>query len=357
MADGSDSGVSRKTIVRILKGVGILLAVVLVGSLSYATYWNITRPDGYSQFARDVAIRVKSYDPPEVRDGLRVITYNIGWAVGPYQETIKDRIELEAYKRNLDEIVRVVVEMNADIVLLQEVELGSDRSYGMDQLDYLQEKLGWKYAACAVDWNRYIPLEGVGKIHKCVAVLSRYPIVKHERKRFTFNPHLENRIVNFFYYPFVWTSPTQYVQIAYKDKTLNVYNLHLSVFSRKNRALQMKDALDWIERGNLEQNLILGGDFNFHARVIRKGINWKDDVDYLHRPPFFQDIWRRIPGIQEAFINAHSTNEQIHQNVTFLEKKQRFDFIFFSDDFQKAGANVIHGISSSDHLPVYLELN
>ncbi|MCP4348490.1 MAG: hypothetical protein GY795_23650 [Desulfobacterales bacterium] len=340
---------------KILKAFVLVVMVLFVGGLSFFTYWNVVYRDGTSEWQKDADIIVKPIDDVQHQGPLGILTYNIGFAVGPYQESLGVHKELSVLQENLDAIVQTVNETHADILLLQEVDLHSTRTHGLNQLAYLQEKLHWKYAAQAVDWNKYVPVEGTGKIHKCVAILSKYPIVKHEVKFFTFKPRLVSRIVNFLYHPFLWKSPTQYVQISYNNTLLHIFNVHFSVFSSESRLLQLQDMVSWINTLQSKDSVIIGGDFNFHAKLIRG--NYEAKGGETETPALFQPIWDSLPDMQEVFLDANSTSEQIHQHVTFPELKKRYDFIFFSDNFEPGEGTIIDSISSSDHLPVFVQLS
>ena len=126
----------------------------------------------------------------------------------------------------------------------------------------------------------------------------------------------------------------QYAQIAYGDKKLNVFNLHLDVFSRNNRRFQIQKLIEWVKQDARDTHLVFGGDFNYQAELGRdqkadfKGYDPNDEK----LPPFFQNVWTDLPGIQEAFMQADSSREQIHQHITFPELEKRHDFMFFSSD-------------------------
>ncbi|MCZ6635239.1 MAG: hypothetical protein O7G87_17710, partial [bacterium] len=114
-----------------------------------------------SRFIRNADIIVKPYEAPTPKGHLSVLSYNIGFAVGPVQKTVGETRAKSEYLHNLNEIVRVVEETDADILLLQEVDLNSRRSHYLDQLQYLQDRLEWPYAACTTTWKTYVPFEKV----------------------------------------------------------------------------------------------------------------------------------------------------------------------------------------------------
>ncbi|MDP9004501.1 MAG: endonuclease/exonuclease/phosphatase family protein [Verrucomicrobiota bacterium] len=88
---------------------------------------------------------------------LRVATYNVHGCFG------MDR------RRSEDRIVRVIAELSADIVGLQELDRNRRRSAGVDQAGLIAEQLGW---------HRFFhPALRRGDEHFGNAILSRYPLV------------------------------------------------------------------------------------------------------------------------------------------------------------------------------------
>lgn len=342
----------------ILKIGLILLGACITGVLFYWVYWHVVHPDQSFEYVSDATWLTKPFvlADDETSD-LRIMTYNLGWAVGPVQKAVRDQIILGAYQKNLDEVVQLIEDKGVDIVLLQEVDVDSSRSHRLDQVAYLQEKLGWSYTAQVADWKRWIPFEGVRNMHRCLAVLSKYPIVKHAYKRFTFYPNLKSWFLTCMYNPFIWKSSTQHVQIAHGNETLNFFNVHLSVLSEANRLFQMNDLVEWVTGDGLMKNLIVGGDFNFQAQVNARGFKLKEPLEDRSSLGLLHALWQALPRMQEAFAVPVSTLDDIHKDVTFIEEQHRYDFLFFSEHFQKVHAEVIEGISVSDHLPVCVALH
>ena len=87
---------------------------------------------------------------------LRIATYNVHGCVGI------DR------KRSEARIADVIAEMSADIVALQELDLGRRRSSGADQTKMIAEQLGWH--------SHFHPAMRREDEHYGNAILSRYPL-------------------------------------------------------------------------------------------------------------------------------------------------------------------------------------
>lgn len=80
---------------------------------------------------------------PAANESLRVMSYNLGFAAGPMQHSLADDHPESFFISNLDKFIDLVRAEQANIVLLQEVDIHSKRSWYMNQLEYVMERLGW----------------------------------------------------------------------------------------------------------------------------------------------------------------------------------------------------------------------
>lgn len=287
----------------------------------------------------------------ELRDNkITVVSYNMGFAAGPMQNTLADEHPESFFTDNLDRIIAMLREQRADLVLLQEVDLNSKRSWYLNQLDYIMDRLGWEYAAPVVDWDLYFPLRKERKITKATVVLSRFPILSNEFVLTEAKPNFENRLLNIFYYPLLWKSCMQRVGVDLGGRVLDVYNVHLCVWSRSARMAQVQFLADWIKT-NRNRDFIIGGDFNFQAYIRGTPVPEAD----MDKPPFFNVLWDRFEGISEILSEKGNSADELHRNFTFPEREHRYDFIFYSQELSLDDSKVVKGINSSDHLPVSAE--
>ncbi|MFW5499826.1 MULTISPECIES: endonuclease/exonuclease/phosphatase family protein [unclassified Maridesulfovibrio] len=281
-------------------------------------------------------------------DKLKVLSYNLGFAAGPMQHTLADEHPEDFFTANLDKFINLVREEDANIVLLQEVDLDSKRSWYMNQLQYIMERLGWGYAAPVVDWDMYFPLRKERKITKATVVLSKFPIASNEYTQTSCKPNFENRILNIFYYPLLWKSTMQRVELKVAGKRVDIYNVHLCVWNRAARVAQAEYLAEWINRESRDVDYLVGGDFNFQAYIRGTPIPEKD----LSKPPFINQFRENLGGIGEILSGPEESAEVLHKNFTFEERKHRYDFLFYSDGLVLESAEVIDTIAASDHYPV-----
>ena len=78
--------------------------------------------------------------------------------------------------------------LTADILALQEVDIGAERSFNINQIEALGQKIGYSHAATAINWDvRYLPFPyfpismHFKKTVSAQALLTHYKIGKHTR--------------------------------------------------------------------------------------------------------------------------------------------------------------------------------
>jgi endonuclease/exonuclease/phosphatase family metal-dependent hydrolase len=129
--------------------------------------------------------------PPDPGDPapLRVMAWNVKYGAGriPFWfDCWGDRVELtlEEVETNLSALAALVNEVQPDVLMTEEIEVDSRRSAYVDMVQWLLEHTDLRYAAFFESWSsRYVPSEGLGRMHLGVAVFSRYPIVRATRIR------------------------------------------------------------------------------------------------------------------------------------------------------------------------------
>lgn len=286
-------------------------------------------------------------------DVLRVVTWNIGFGSGPHQETLADRHPRELFVGNLNRIVALARDTAADVMLLQEVDLGSKRSHRINQLEYLQDQLGWSHATYVESWNTFVPLMGIGRVRECAAIISRYPLHDAEGHIAWFDPAFRDRLKRALYRPFVWGSPMMHATLEVGGRSVHLFNVHLDVFQRAYRKYQVELLAQWMHERTLTRDTIIGGDFNYHA--VLRTYDAHQRADEL-LPPAFEPLWTLDAEMKEAFISASSVAAEIHAQVTFPEHGLRHDFLFHSAGLDLEHAEVLDARGVSDHRPVLAQL-
>jgi endonuclease/exonuclease/phosphatase family metal-dependent hydrolase len=168
-----------------------------------------------------------------------MMTYNVHGCVG-----------LDG-KTSLERIARVIARQDADVVALQEIDVGRDRSGKIDQAESIARKLGM----IAHFHPSFILKDGqYGN-----AILSRYPL-KIIRKDAL--PRLRTRRL---FEP----RGALWVEIDVNGVKVNLINSHLSLWPAE-RLLQTEALLgpDWTGSAACQGSVVLCGDFNSNPRSM-----------------------------------------------------------------------------------------
>ena len=167
---------------------------------------------------------------------LRVLSYNIHKCIGGV-----DR------KYEPTRVAEVIAHLDADVVLMQEVDAGAGRSNGDRQVDVLGELLGMRYRT----WFPNVDVRGGGQYGN--AVMSRYPII--ESSNIDLSVRFKKRRSALHSVLRIRQDDT--------DRTIHVFNMHLGL-ARFERRRQIQTFLDSHPFNNLhhETPVVVGGDLN-----------------------------------------------------------------------------------------------
>ncbi|MEM7313169.1 MAG: endonuclease/exonuclease/phosphatase family protein [Planctomycetota bacterium] len=109
---------------------------------------------------------------PAPPNSIRVACYNIAHGRGTVLSNHKGG-DRTTRKQRLDQIAQQLLDINADVVVLNEVDFDSSWSYGVNQAEYLAEKAGYAYRA----EQRNLDFRVVHRTWRFGnAILSKYPI-------------------------------------------------------------------------------------------------------------------------------------------------------------------------------------
>jgi len=247
--------------------------------------------------------------PLSTKDKLRIMTYNVHGCVGMDGRLSPRRI------------ARVISQYEPDIVALQELDVGRERSGGHDQAMLIAEILNMDHHFHA---SMQLAEEQFGD-----AILSSYPmrLVKKcrlsEEKRFSF---LEPRGA-------IW------VEIDFHGAYIHIINTHLGL-NPKERLLHTRELLgkDWLQNSKCNGPVILCGDFNAFpgSRVLNL--------------------------FQNTLVNVQKQAGWIRHRSTWFGRFPFacLDYIFVGPGFEvnqvQIGDSVLARLAS-DHRPLLTEIN
>lgn len=195
---------------------------------------------------------------------LRVIAWNIKfgaaridfWFDGWGDRVVMSETEVLG---NLENLATVVAEFDPDLLLMEEIEVGSKRSAYVDMVDWFlnDAELGYNYAAYVPNWQvAYVPDHGLGKVDMGNALLSKYPITRNTR--IDLGPIEEQDGLTKFFYLDRCILEAE-VEIA--GETYTVLVNHPDAYASDGTKLrQLQQTFD--EAAAIDGNVIVGGDLN-----------------------------------------------------------------------------------------------
>lgn len=306
---------------------------------------------------------------PEVSENLKdiseltILSWNIGYGQGLGSEGskgYKKRTE-EEFSAVLDEMGMIIQSHNPDLVLIQEIDFHSKRSYYQNQFDLLKEKIKLPYAAKVVSWDaKYIPFpywpisKHFGKVLSGGVVFSRFPISKNEIvlwEKPSSNPWWYN-----LYYLFRYS---QSVQVKINQKYYWVVNNHLEAFKKVNREEQglglQKLGNQLVEEGEL---LLVGGDLNTVPSVSTKKSKFAGYPKDNYEADRTLDLILEIKHLKDSVPpTIYSGNEGRYVTFPCDKPDRKLDFLLYNEKHELKEFQVIGAGCLSDHLPIMIKLN
>jgi len=324
-----------------------LLIAVFLGFLYWA-HLGSSKHEAYVKCS-DVS-KISKQNTPEK---IKILSYNVIY--GRVSFFMENRCRRKDIVKVLEKIGDFLRETDADIVLLQEVDHLSN------QTRFLAEYAGYTDYAYATNWIRnYIPYPPwppkahLGRIHGGLSILSRYPIIAHERVAM---PRMKR--LPFYVRAFYWDNAVQSADIKVGEKLFKIFNIHQDSGDTETRENEMRILIDMIKRSSTPY-VIVGGDFNAVPSIASvkndfpdlRGTSWShlDLTDDRTMDIFLE----ALPEFNEAV----STTFVLDDMHTYPADKpnRRIDYIFFSKMLEHIDGMVLNPGPISDHRAVYAEL-
>jgi endonuclease/exonuclease/phosphatase family metal-dependent hydrolase len=294
---------------KILKVLLVLLIVVIVFGAGFILALQLFeyRPDDITELEITYS-DVSEGNYLSLDTNIKVLTFNTGYASLSETEDFvmdggeKGRMDTKTeVETNLEGISSILTRESADIVLLQEVDVDSKRSYEINQLANYQNVLGtssvlaYNYRCIFVPFPLSLS-QMMGKVNSGIATFSDYYYEDAERIQ----------LPGSFSWPINLANLKRCILITRfsiegSQKELVVINVHLSAYDDGTMRLEETEALqaimvDEYDDGNY---VVVGGDFNqtFPAGVVD---DTGDTIEYLF-PLRNSTIWQAPPLNSEGF--------------------------------------------------------
>ena len=273
-----------------------------------------------------------------------VLTYNVGYFSGLTNNQPVTR-DSQLFTANLASTIDSLKPIELDLIGLQEVDINSHRSFGINQVRQLATGLGLSQGAIAINWDkRYVPFPFLPvsahfrRVVSGQAVLSRYPITNHER---IVLDKVESQ--PFFYRAFYLDRLAQITQIDVQGTPLIVINVHLEAFDTETRLKQTKYLQALINEYVHNYAVLIIGDFN-------------------SLPPSREESETTIKAlldIPEIASAVPLENLNDPDNATFPSDRPigKIDYIFYTPtSIKPLEWRIVSEVGqASDHLPVMLK--
>jgi len=344
-----------------------LFLLYILCVLLYATYYDY-------QPEEKLTITPNQNSPKKIieKDTLNLLTWNIGYGgLGAesdffyadgrilFSGGMMVRPPESVAKKNAAGILQTINEQSADIILLQEVDIASKRSYYFNQYEAIRNLLP-NYESTFGDNLRtaYSPVpilepwQTYGYTHSGIATYTRYASTQTIRYQLPGKFSWPNRL-------FLLDRCALEHRFALKNgKELIVYNIHNSAYDKdgrikKQQTKYLKEL--WLAEYAKDNYVVVGGDWNqvppfFNPNFFRPDAPKRENANI--DPELMPADWRWIydPGVP----TVRDTREIYTKNQTFTGL---IDFFLLSPNLralQVKGLNL--DFQYSDHQPVTIKI-
>lgn len=341
-----------------LLGIFLAVAILAAGLIGYLTVteYNPAHAELAERGANNIAEKL-------TKSTLRIVTFNTGYGgLDEDADFFMDGGEgvnpksQERVERNMLGIEQILGEQDADILLLQEVDTDSKRSFHLNQWLQYEYDLADYETRYALNYScNYVPYplnERIGEVHSGIATYSRYDITSATRYALPCPFTWPMRVANLKRCMLVTRIP-----IENREQELVVVNFHLEAYDDgEGKAAQSAQLLQFLqeeyEKGNY---VIAGGDFNqafpetLERYPVKRTTEWTPGI--LEELP---EAW------QYAYDESVPTCRLLNQPYAPSSEKTQYyvidGFIVSPNVTIDRVETLDEGFVYSDHNPVALEI-
>lgn len=328
--------------------IGLCAASFLAGAASCTLVGNALMHDKSKPYVAERNHKIKYSN----LGTLKVVTYNIAHCRG--YKNMDELSELgrdmsisskEQVYRCLDNIAEFLMQEDADIAGLNEVDRNTAWGYGINYAEYLAQKAGYNYYAFGTKWDYAFPflwgrandtIFPLLKVHMGNAVLSKYPIVSARNN----DLNRENSLLD-------WAiGETRYlsVLINVQGQEIRFISTHLDedyTDPSFDRPAQIKSLVEKMK--NRKRPIILTGDLNAIIPNERYP-DRKDLLEGLIDSGEFNVFMKDINPDDKSYFTSNTENP--HQTI---------DYILVTNDIE-IKSYYVPQVKYSDHFPVAAEI-
>jgi len=337
----------------------VVIIVVAVAALLAWLWIAEYRPADVEAVSATLGLK---HDFVQIGKTYHMVTLNIGYGgLGREREFFMDggqdvmpenKAEVE---KNLSGILSAVYGQKADLVLLQEVDTNSKRSYFINQVEYCRAGLSMGKAFAynfKVPFLPY-PIPPIGKVESGLLTLSNLKVEEARRVSLPITSGWPIRMANLKRALLVESMP-----IDESDKKLVLINLHLEAYTTGEARQKQLDALFSLMKAEYKKGnyVIAGGDFN---------ANFPGAEDWY---PITEDgVWvpgsLRMDDLPDGFTYAYDLSVPTCRSLDRAYDGNREDYTLYAiDGFVVSGNVKVNGVQTidlnfqnTDHQPVVMD--
>lgn len=295
-----------------------------------------------------------------LNESLTLLSWNIQFAGSRKHHFFYDggravHVPKEDVLSTLDSITQVFKEIDADILLIQEVDRHTDRTANIDELEHLRGyTLGINWASTPYHKVPYVPhpsFEPMGRVNLHLSILSKYRLLDATRTQLSLLQEPRWRQ----YFNLKRAILETRMPIGTGQQHLIVANTHLSAFSHGDGTLskQIATIKAWMDKQPAGQPWILAGDFNLLPPNDTPNRLGDDALLYADSSNPIVEIYNNYA---EVFEDALGSENRTYLPVGSDTPDRKIDYIFYGGPIEIQKASVLsehHAIS--DHLPIRLQ--
>ena len=343
--------------------IGVFIGAVIICVVGFFAYLTVTEfnPDD----VETVEVTEGGSGSIEQGEAFKVMSWNMGYgALGDNADFFMDggtsvmTADEQRLEENLDGIASQIKAEDPDLLLLQEIDLDSKRSYNVDELAFMQGELGKYSSAFAYNYKvKYVPypIPPLGRVESGIATFSKAGIDSAERYQLPV--------------PFSWPVRTanlkrgllkSHIPVAGSDKELVLINLHLEAYdSGEGKVAQTKMLAEVLKEERDKGNYVIaGGDFN-------QIFSSEDGTIYPPNPELWTpgeiDVERFDEGFQFIMDETTPTCRSLDRPLKGADPENfqyyLIDGFIVSDNISIEDAETLDlGFKVSDHNPVVIDV-
>ena len=255
-----------KVLKSVLKGAGIVIRAVLIFAVVFIGYLSITEYNPGE--VEPLEIAGEGTKSLSLGESVKFISFNIGYGgLGKDADFFMDGgknvvtgDEALVYE-NLGGIKKIIESSGADFALLQEVDVNSSRTFGINEAEFLTEGQSVSFAHALNYSCNYVPFPfpPIGRVNSGLLTLSASEMESAERYALPCPFSWPVRVANLKRCILV-----SYHDIEGTDAKLAVINLHLEAYDDgEGKTAQTKMLVEIMENEYKKGNYVVaGGDFN-----------------------------------------------------------------------------------------------